>query len=78
MSRNELDASEATGLNQARAISPLLHLKIVGIMSHYPEKDSDNVRVSLARFNQQSKQVLAVTGRARMFYCKYFYQVDSA
>lgn len=52
MSHNELDASEATGLNQARAISPLLHLKIVGIMSHYPEKDSDNVRVSLARFNQ--------------------------
>ncbi|KLN96922.1 alanine racemase [Moellerella wisconsensis] len=65
MSRNGLDVSEATGLNEARAISQLPHLKIVGIMSHYPEEDPDNVRVSLARFNQQSKQVLAVTGLAR-------------
>lgn len=65
MSRNGLEVSNTAGLNEAKAISQLSHLKIVGIMSHYPEEDANAVRKDLARFNAQSKQVLAVTGLKR-------------
>ncbi|MGJ3352662.1 alanine racemase [Providencia sp. Je.9.19] len=65
MSRNGLEVSNAQGLNDAKLISELPQLKIVGIMSHYPEEDETQIRKDLAKFNQQSKQVLAVTGLKR-------------
>ena len=65
MSRNGLEVSNAQGLNDAKLISELPQLKIVGIMSHYPEEDEMQIRKDLAKFNQQSKQVLAVTGLKR-------------
>lgn len=65
MSRNGLEVSNAAGLQEAKAISELSHLKIVGIMSHYPEEDADAVRKDLARFKVQSQQVLDVTGLKR-------------
>lgn len=65
MSRNGLEVSNAEGLNEAKAISQLPHLKIVGIMSHYPEEDAAAVRKDLARFKVQSKQVLDITGLKR-------------
>ncbi|MFZ1872703.1 MAG: alanine racemase [Chania sp.] len=65
MSRNGLEVSNLAGLQEAKAISELSHLKIVGIMSHYPEEDADAVRKDLARFKVQSQQVLDVTGLKR-------------
>lgn len=65
MSRNGLEVSNDAGLNQAKAISDLSHLKIVGIMSHYPEEDAKAVRKDLARFKVQSQQVLNITGLKR-------------
>ncbi|HCL6751794.1 alanine racemase [Citrobacter freundii] len=65
MSRNGLEASTAAGLEEARAISALPGLKIVGIMSHFPEEDAAVVRRDLARFNTQSAQVLKITGLKR-------------
>ena len=65
MSRNGLEVGNAAGLQEAKAISALSHLKIVGIMSHYPEEDADAVRKDLARFKVQSQQVLDITGLKR-------------
>lgn len=65
MSRNGLEVSNAQGLNDAKLISELPQLKIVGIMSHYPEEDETQIRKDLVKFNQQSKQVLAITGLKR-------------
>lgn len=65
MSRNGLEVSTAAGLEEARAISALPGLKIVGIMSHFSEEDAAVVRRDLARFNTQSAQVLKITGLKR-------------
>lgn len=65
MSRNGLEVNNRAGLDEAKAISELGHLKIVGIMSHYPEEDANAVRKDLARFKKQSQQVLDVTGIKR-------------
>ncbi len=65
MSRNGLEVSNVAGLEQARAISALPGLKIVGIMSHFPEEDAAVVKRDLARFKTQSAQVLQVTGLKR-------------
>ena len=65
MSRNGLEVSTAAGLEEAHAISALPGLKIVGIMSHFPEEDAAVVRRDLARFNSQSAQVLKITGLKR-------------
>ncbi|VEJ52817.1 alanine racemase [Pragia fontium] len=65
MSRNGLEVGNANGLNQSRTISQLSHLKIVGIMSHYPEEDPAAVRKDLARFKVQAQQVLDITGLKR-------------
>ncbi|OAT17395.1 alanine racemase [Buttiauxella noackiae ATCC 51607] len=65
MSRNGLEVSNQEGLNDAKAISELSHLKIVGIMSHYPEEDAAAVRKDLAHFKVQSQQVLDITGLKR-------------
>ncbi|HAU4330900.1 alanine racemase [Citrobacter freundii] len=65
MSRNGLEVSTAAGLEEARAISALPGLKIVGLMSHFPEEDAAVVKRDLARFNSQSAQVLKITGLKR-------------
>ncbi|WP_421081595.1 alanine racemase [Serratia fonticola] len=65
MSRNGLEVGDRAGLAEAKAISALPHLKMVGIMSHYPEEDAAAVRKDLARFKVQSQQVLDITGIKR-------------
>ncbi|MTH45979.1 alanine racemase [Intestinirhabdus alba] len=65
MSRNGLEVSSTAGLEQARAIAALPGLKIVGIMSHFPEEDAAAVQRDLARFKAQSAQVLKATGLKR-------------
>ncbi|MEQ4675315.1 alanine racemase [Providencia vermicola] len=65
MSRNGLEVSNAEGLQQAKLISQLPNLKVVGIMSHYPEEDETQIRKDLAKFNKESQQVLNITGLKR-------------
>lgn len=65
MSRNGLEVSTPAGLNEAKLISQLPQLKIVGIMSHYPEEDEAQIRKDLAKFNKESQQVLIATGLKR-------------
>ncbi|MBG3013146.1 alanine racemase [Proteus faecis] len=65
MSRNGLEVNNNAGLEEAKQIAQLANLKVVGIMSHYPEEDADKVREDLARFKQQSQKVLEVTGLNR-------------
>lgn len=65
MSRNGLEVKDSAGLAEAKAIAELPHLKMVGIMSHYPEEDAVAVRKDLARFKVQSQQVLDITGAKR-------------
>lgn len=65
MSRNGLEVSRDAGLEEAKAISALKHLKVVGIMSHYPEEDVAKVKSDLARFQKQAARVLEVTGIPR-------------
>lgn len=65
MSRNGLEVSTPSGLNEAKLISQLPNLKIVGIMSHYPEEDEAQIRTDLAKFNKESQQVLNITGLKR-------------
>ncbi|OCJ42186.1 alanine racemase [Serratia sp. 14-2641] len=65
MSRNGLEVGDRAGLAETKAISVLPHLKMVGIMSHYPEEDAAAVRKDLARFKVQSQQVLDITGIKR-------------
>ncbi len=52
MSRNGLDVSSASGLDEAKQIAELSQLKIVGIMSHYPEEDEAQIRKDLAKFKK--------------------------
>lgn len=52
MSRNGLEVDNKSGLEKAKQISQLANLKVVGIMSHYPEEDANKVREDLARFKQ--------------------------
>ncbi|GHB86076.1 alanine racemase [Providencia stuartii] len=65
MSRNGLEVNHAQGLNDAKMIAQLPQLKVVGIMSHYPEEDEAQIRKDLAKFKKQSQQVLDVTGLKR-------------
>lgn len=70
MSRNGLEVSTAAGLEEARAISMLPGLKIVGIMSHFPEEDAAVVKRDLARFNTQSARYSKLPGlSAKMSPC---------
>ena len=55
MSRNGLEVDNKSGLEKAKQISQLANLKVVGIMSHYPEEDANKVREDLARFKQQPR-----------------------
>lgn len=65
MSRNGLEVNNQAGLEEAQQIAQLSNLKVVGIMSHYPEEDADKVREDLTRFKQQSQKVIDVTGLNR-------------
>lgn len=65
MSRNGLEVSTPKGLADAQKIASLPGLKIVGMMSHYPEEDAVAIRKDLQRFNRQAAEVIAATGLKR-------------
>lgn len=64
MSRNGLEVSTAAGLEEARAISALPGLKIVGIMSHFPEEDAAVVN-AIWPVSIRNQPVLKITGLKR-------------
>ncbi len=51
MSRNGLELKTEGARADARKILALRELRIVGLMTHYPTEDPDDVRAQLARYN---------------------------
>lgn len=51
MDRNGMDMTSEQGRNEAIKITQLPNLRVVGIMSHFPVEDADEVRKNLAVFN---------------------------
>ena len=58
MDRNGLDMTLPGSLDEAVAIASLPHLKITGMMTHYPVEDSADVKPGLARFNEQVAAII--------------------
>lgn len=58
MDRNGLDMTLPGSLDEAVAIANLPHLKITGMMTHYPVEDDTDVRPVLARFNEQVAAII--------------------
>lgn len=54
MSRNGLDLGTERGREDALALMAVPGLSIVGVMSHFPVEDGDDVRASLGRFLRDS------------------------
>ncbi|NOI60899.1 alanine racemase [Vibrio coralliilyticus] len=58
MSRNGIDMSTEKGKQEALDIAKHQGIDIVGIMTHFPNYDADEVRSKLADFNQSSAWLL--------------------
>ena len=54
MSRNGVELKTDYGKKDALAILQTAHLKIAGLMTHYPTEDRDDILRQLARFNQDT------------------------
>lgn len=54
LSRNGLELATKQGREDALAIAKMKDLQIVGLMTHYPVEDKDDVKANLALFNEQS------------------------
>lgn len=65
MSRNGLDVSTEQGKQDAIAITRLAKLHLVGIMTHFPVEEKEDVRQNLAKFNQQSAWLIQAAGLDR-------------
>ena len=62
MSRNDLEVGSPDGMEEALKILQLSDLHPVGIMTHYPVDDEEDVRHGLAVFNAQSSAIIARGG----------------
>lgn len=58
MSRNGLELSTEVGKTDAIKITELGNLDIVGIMTHFPIEEAEDVKVGLAKFNDESKWLI--------------------
>lgn len=58
ISRNGLDVSIEKGQQQAKEITQLTHLKLVGIMSHFPVEELEDAKTGLAKFIEQSDKLI--------------------
>ena len=65
MSRNGLEMSTAQGKLQAVDVTRLGHLKVVGIMTHFPVEEREDVLKGLATFKQQSSWLIEHAGLDR-------------
>ncbi|MFZ6049681.1 alanine racemase [Pseudomonas sp. CR3202] len=54
MGRNGLEVGTAQGQRDAVAMATLPHLEVVGIMTHFPVEEREDVLKGLARFKEQS------------------------
>jgi alanine racemase len=54
MSRNGVELKTDYGKNDALAILQTAHLRIAGLMTHYPTEDRDDILRQLARFDQDT------------------------
>lgn len=54
MGRNGVEMGTPQGLKDAVAMASLGHLKVVGIMTHFPVEEREDVLKGLARFKEQS------------------------
>lgn len=58
MSRNGLELATPEGREDARRILAMPHLRIVGLMTHFPVEDAQDMQASLARFEEDLRWVL--------------------
>jgi alanine racemase len=58
MSRNGLELGSAGGREDARRILAMPHLRIAGLMTHFPVEDAQDMAMSLARFEEDLQWVL--------------------
>lgn len=65
MSRNGLDVGTPQGHEDALAITRLPHLDVVGMMTHFPVDDVGDVRRGLAKFREQTDEVIRAGGLIR-------------
>ena len=65
MSRNGLEMSTAQGQQQALELTQLDHLDIVGIMTHFPVEEREDVLRGLATFKEQSNWLIEHAKLAR-------------
>jgi len=54
MSRNGIEMKTEAGKTDALAVLRLPHLRIIGIMTHFPVEEAADVRTGLAAFNNES------------------------
>ncbi|MCY1503593.1 Lysine/arginine racemase [compost metagenome] len=63
MGRNGLEVGTAQGQKDAVAMATLPHLEVVGIMTHFPVEEREDVLKGLARFKEQSTWLI---GQAKL------------
>ncbi|WDU45813.1 alanine racemase [Taylorella equigenitalis] len=65
MDRNGIDMSTDNGRAEALELTKFSNLKVVGIMTHYPEENEEIIRKDLVRFNEDSKWLIENAGLNR-------------
>lgn len=65
MSRNGVEMTTEQGRRDAIAITKLPALHLVGIMTHFPVEEKEDVRQNLAKFNEQSAWLIKEAGLDR-------------
>lgn len=65
MDRNGIDMTTEKGRSEALELTKFSNLKVVGIMTHYPEEDEEVIRKDLARFNEDTKWLIENAGLKR-------------
>lgn len=65
MSRNGLELATTDGKQEVKELLALPNLELVGIMSHFPYEDAEEVRRGLALFNEQAQWLIKDAGLDR-------------
>ncbi|MEL6116930.1 alanine racemase [Photobacterium sp. SP02] len=65
MGRNGLEMRTKHGKKEARKIVNTRHLQIVGIMTHFPTEDLEEIRAGLQQFKQDSQWIIKHTDLER-------------
>lgn len=65
MGRNGLEMRSQSGQKEARKIVNTQHLQVVGIMTHFPTEDLEEIRAGLQQFRQDSQWIFRHTDLER-------------